>query len=56
MDFELSAPPEIGQRLEVYREGLKIGEVRLSGPIMGSAAAGDIVNGQAAVGDTVLSP
>ncbi len=56
MDFELSTPPEIGQRLEVFREGLKIGEVQLSGPIMGSAAAGDIVTGQAAVGDTVLSP
>ncbi|MFM1943328.1 MAG: hypothetical protein RI897_2310 [Verrucomicrobiota bacterium] len=56
MDFELSTPPEIGQRMDVFREGLKIGEVQLSGPIMGSAAAGDIVTGQAAVGDTVLSP
>lgn len=53
MDFPLRGLPELGQRLGVYREGQKIGEVKVTGPIMDTAAAGDIVAGQAAVGDAV---
>jgi hypothetical protein len=53
IDFDLRHSPPLGQSLSVYREGLKIGEVKLTGPVMGTAAAGDIVAGQAAVGDTV---
>ena len=53
IDFDIRHSPPLDQRLSVYREGLKVGEVKVTGPIMGNAAAGDIVAGQAAVGDRV---
>jgi len=54
IDFNLRHSPTLGQILSVYREGLKVGEVKVTGPTMGTAAAGDLIAGQAAVGDTVL--
>jgi hypothetical protein len=53
MDFSLRAFPALDQRLSIYREGQKVGEVRVTGPFRGTAAAGDLVAGQAAVGDDV---
>ena len=53
MDFPVRNFPVLDQRLSVYRDGQKIGEVRVTGPILGTAAAGDILAGQAAVGDEV---
>ena len=53
MDFPFQRLPAIGQRLGVYREGQKIGVNKVTGPMMDTAAAGDILTGQAAVGDTV---
>jgi hypothetical protein len=53
MDFPLRSLPVLNQRLGIYREGQKIGEVRVTGPIMDTAAAGDILTGHAAVGDEV---
>jgi len=53
MDFPARAFPALDQRLNIYREGQKVGEVRVTGPILGTATAGDIVIGQAAVGDEV---
>jgi hypothetical protein len=53
MDFRLRNFPVLDQRLSVYRDGQKVGEVRVTGPILGTAAAGDIVAGQAQAGDEV---
>jgi hypothetical protein len=53
IDFPVRNFPVLDQRLSVYRDGQKIGEVRVTGPILGTAAAGDILAGQAAVGDEV---
>jgi hypothetical protein len=53
MDFPVRSLPALDQHLNVYREGQKIGEVQVTGPIMGTAIAGDIIAGQAAVGDDV---
>jgi len=53
MDFPVRLFPALDQRLSIYRDGQKVGEVRVTGPILGTAAAGDIVAGQAALGDEV---
>jgi len=45
--------PEIDQRLIVYRRGLKVGEVRITGPREDSNIVADIVAGEAAAGDDV---
>jgi hypothetical protein len=53
MDFPVRLFPVLDQRLSIYRDGQKVGEVRVTGPILGTAAAGDIVAGHAAVDDEV---
>jgi hypothetical protein len=53
MDFPIRRLPALDQRLNVYRQGQKVGEVAVSGPIMGTAAAGDVIAGQAEIGDEV---
>jgi hypothetical protein len=53
MDFPIRSVPAVGQTLQVYRQDQKVGEVRVSGPILGTAAAGDLLAGQAAVNDEV---
>jgi hypothetical protein len=44
-----------GQRLNVYRGGLKVGEVVVSGTPNDDMIAGDIAAGEANVGDVVRS-
>lgn len=51
IDFYLSQLPQIGQRLNLYRRGLKVGEVKISGPEMSRYVAADIVAGEAQIGD-----
>ena len=51
IDFYLSQLPRIGQRMNIYRRGLKVGEVKISGPEMSRYIAADIVAGEAQVGD-----
>ena len=53
IDFYLSRLPQIGQRMNLYRQGLKVGEVKISGPEMSQYIAADIVAGDAQVGDEV---
>ncbi|MBI4658144.1 MAG: hypothetical protein HY735_04710 [Verrucomicrobia bacterium] len=53
IDFFLSPMPQFGQRLSVFRQGLKVGEVKISGPERSSNVAADIVAGEAQVGDEV---
>jgi hypothetical protein len=51
IDFYLSKLPQVGQRMNVYRRGLKVGEIKISGPEMSRYIAADIVAGEAQVGD-----
>lgn len=53
MDFPLRRMPELDQRLNVYRSSQKVGEVKVTGPVMGTTIAGDIVAGEAQLGDEV---
>ncbi|MBM3839542.1 MAG: hypothetical protein FJ398_16555 [Verrucomicrobia bacterium] len=51
IDFYLSKLPQVGQRMNLYRRGLKVGEIKISGPEMSRYIAADIVAGEGQVGD-----
>lgn len=53
MDFPLRKMPALEQRLNVYRNGQKIGEVKVTGPSLDTTIAGDIITGEAQIGDEV---
>lgn len=45
--------PQVGQQLNVNHNGLKIGEVKVTGPQRDTDTVADLVTGQAYVGDEV---
>jgi hypothetical protein len=45
--------PQTGRRLNVYRNGLKIGEIKVTGPQQGNNIIGDILVGEARENDEV---
>lgn len=51
LNFPVGTMPAPGQQLNVYRQGLKVGEVKVSGPQEDDNIVADIVNGDAQVGD-----
>jgi hypothetical protein len=51
--FPLSQMPTVGQRLNVYRNGEKVGEVKVTGPKRNENIIADIASGEAAKGDDV---
>lgn len=53
IDYSLGTLPQIDQHLGIYRAEQKVGEVRITGPVRNSNIAGDIVAGEARVGDEV---
>ena len=53
IDFSSSQLPKIEQRLGVYRQRQKVGEVKISGPEVSQIIAADLINGEAKVGDEV---
>ena len=53
MDFPVRKLPVLEQRLNVYRNGQKVGEVKVTGPGRDTTIAGDIIVGEAQVGDEV---
>ena len=53
MDFPVRRLPALEQRLNVYRKGQKVGEVKVTGPARDTTVAGDILAGEAQVGDEV---
>ena len=53
MDFPVRKLPVLEQRLNVYRNGQKVGEVKVTGPGRDTTIAGDIMAGEAQVGDEV---
>jgi hypothetical protein len=53
LDFSVSSIPAEGRTLSVYRAGAKVAEVKVSGPVVGSNTAADILSGNVQVGDAV---
>jgi hypothetical protein len=51
LNFPIGTLPPMGQRLDVYRHGLKVGEVKVTGPQQDDNTVADITNGEAQEGD-----
>ena len=53
LSFPASLMPKLEQTLFLYRDGLKVAEVRVTGPQQDNNTVADITSGEAQVGDTV---
>jgi hypothetical protein len=53
LSFPIGHLPAMEQRLHVYRNGLKVGEVKVSGPQIEDNVVADIVEGDSGPGDEV---
>jgi len=51
INFPLGRMPLIGQHLNLYRRGLKVGEVAITGPQQDDNIVGDLVSGESESGD-----
>jgi hypothetical protein len=51
--YPVGIVPEVGRRLNVYRKGLKVAELRITGPQRDVNTVGDIQKGECQVGDEV---
>ncbi len=53
LNFPVGHLPALEQRLNLYRGGLKVGEVKVTGPQYDDNVVGDLVAGDSEVGDEV---
>ena len=53
LNFPVTRMPSVGQTLFIYRDGLKVGEIKVTGPIQDDNIVGDLVNGEGKTGDEV---
>ena len=53
IDFSVFQFPARGQDLNVYREQLRVGKVRITGPFVNTHIAADLILGSAREGDSV---
>jgi len=53
LSFPASQMPKVDQTLFIYRGGLKVAEIRVTGPQQDSYTVADLVSGEAQVGDAV---
>jgi hypothetical protein len=53
LDFPVGWMPVIDQTMFVYRQGLKVGVVKITGPVRDTNTVGDLVSGEAQKGDEV---
>lgn len=53
LSFPASQMPRVGQTLFLYRSGLKVAQINVTGPQQESNIVGDIISGDAQVGDAV---
>lgn len=53
LNFPVGRMAAVGQVLGVYRDGLKVGELKVSGPQRDDNIVADLTAGEARVGDTV---
>lgn len=56
LNFPIGKMPALEQRLGIYRNGLKVGEVKVTGPQRDDNIVADITAGDAGVGDEVREP
>ena len=53
LGFPVGQMPNLEQALFLYRNGMKVGEVKVTGPQRDNNIVADLVNGEAQVGDEV---
>lgn len=53
MSFPIGHLPMLNQRLSVYRKGMKVGEIRVTGPQLDDSVVGDISAGEVQAADEV---
>jgi hypothetical protein len=53
INFPLGMMPAVDYRLNVYRQGVKVGETKITGPQLEDNIVADLVIGEANVGDEV---
>ena len=53
LNFPVSQMPKLDQTLFLYRDGLKVAEVKITGPQRDNNIVADLVSGDAQVGDEV---
>jgi len=53
LTFPIGALPGLEKRLNVYRGGLKVGEIKITGPQRDNNTVADIVTGECQIGDEV---
>jgi len=53
LNFPVGHLPRLEQQLNVYRLGLKVGEVKVTGPQRDDNIVGDLISGEAQTGDEV---
>ena len=53
LSFPVGQMPKLEQSLFLYRDGLKVGEVKITGPQRDNNIVADLVTGEAQVGDEV---
>jgi hypothetical protein len=53
LDFPVGKTPALDQTLFVFRQGLKVGEVKITGPERDHNTVADLVSGEARKGDEV---
>ncbi len=51
VNFPVGSLPGIGQQMGVYRQGMKVGEIRITGPQQDDNTVADILSGEAQIGD-----
>ena len=51
VSFPIGSMPALNQVMHVYRNGLKVGELKITGPQRENNTAGDLTRGQVQVGD-----
>lgn len=53
LNFPINRMPAVDEKMFIYRDGLKIGEVRISGPQKDDNIVADVLTGEARGGDEV---
>jgi hypothetical protein len=53
LSFPVGRLPAVEARLNLYRRGLKVGELKVTGPQLDDNIVADVVAGEAEVGDEV---
>ena len=53
LSFPADQMPKIDQEFFIYRAGLKVGQVKITGPVRDNSIVADLVSGEAQTGDEV---